>query len=241
MLATLRSRFRASAAGAGAPAAPATPPVSPFAHLAAARPPAPAARAQDDDKKDDKDKTTKKGQNDDDDACNDRKRGSADDEGDEDDKKKTKKKAQDDDDKKKDDDEKKSKRAQDDDEKKKDAAAVGNNNAGDVRDEGEFIAKVARARERGRIFAIMCSDQGKANPVAAAHLAMQTSMPRDEAIAMLSAIGTNAAPPRADAPPSLRDRMATVADPKLGAGDAGGEPTLAQQIIAAAKKARGEA
>lgn len=155
---------------------------------------------------------------------------------DEDDDAKAKKKAEEDDDKKKDDEAKAKKKAED----KKDK----NDDESDQDDEKDASARSARARERGRISAILLSDAGKANPVAAAHIAVMTSMPRGSAIGMLVAMGA-AAPtaPAAAAEPvrdPLRSRMAEVPTPAVGSDGSRSAPSMAEQIVLAGKKRRGE-
>lgn len=113
---------------------------------------------------------------------------------------------------------------------------------GDRRDDTKSKARAARGRERGRIRAILTSAAGKQNPVAAAELATGTSMPRQQAVAMLMAIGPAAeAAPAPAARDALRERMAKVDVPNVGASDDKPNPNLAQQIVLAGKKARGEA
>lgn len=112
----------------------------------------------------------------------------------------------------------------------------------DREDDDDPDARHARARERGRIKAIMLSDVGKRNPAAAAHLATGTSMSRKQVIQTLAAM--EAAMPQGSSGggrESLRNRMTGVKDPALGAGGESAAPNLAQQIVQAGKKARGEA
>jgi hypothetical protein len=109
----------------------------------------------------------------------------------------------------------------------------------DKDDDAKAATRAARARERGRITAIVTSKAGKANPVAAMEIACATSMSRRQAIGLLQAMGAPAA--SAKSSDSLRSRMANEAQPDVGSGD--GEqvaPNLAQQIILAGKKRRGE-
>jgi hypothetical protein len=107
----------------------------------------------------------------------------------------------------------------------------------DREDDDKPEARAARARERGRIQAIVLSDAGKANPVAAMQLACGTSMSRKQAINMLAAFGPAAVSAPRD---GLRDRMALVPQPAVGAGGEQPAANLAQQIILAGAKARGE-
>ena len=120
----------------------------------------------------------------------------------------------------------------------------------DEQDEGEPAARAVRRRERARCAAIFSSEFAGKNPVAAAHLAFQTALPRSQAIGMLGALcaSQQAAPAPAPAAPAardqLRDRMAAVEIPEVGAsgGDAPatGVKGLADQIVAAGRKRRGE-
>ena len=214
---------------------------SPFAHLARA----PKAADGDDDTKK-KDDAAKKAKADDegegDDTKNDDKK--------KDDAKKAKKAKADDGDDKDSDDGDDADEDSDDDKKKDDAKKAKKAKADDGDDddmedeEQDKDARAARARERSRIRAILVSEPGKANPVAAAHLATGTSMPRAHAIEMLAAMQAGqvgagaAAEPRRD---NLRDRMAEVPNASVGAEDQRPAPNLAAQIIAAGKKRRGEA
>lgn len=146
----------------------------------------------------------------------------------------------------------KSKKAEGGDEKKKDEDE-GDDDAkasddDDETDDQDMSARSARARERRRIRAIMVSASGRADPIAAAHLAMDTSMPRAQAIGLLTAMqaGREGAPAAAapSAREGLRSRMDSVPNPAVGADAEGGKgsgPSLADRIVAAGKKRRGEA
>jgi hypothetical protein len=110
----------------------------------------------------------------------------------------------------------------------------------DKKDEDEPGARAARAREKGRLRAIMSSAAGLKFPSAALEVALGTSVPRNAAIQMLKAMTKDASPARASGS-SLRDRMAGVHVPDIGGGgDARPAANLAEQIILAGKKARGE-
>lgn len=201
---------------------------SPFAHLGR-----PAAAAGDDDKKKE-DAKKAKAEGDDEDKKGDETKDDA--------KKSKKAKAEEGDDEEDDDDEPKKDKAKG---KAKKAKADEDDGDDDMEDEEQDPdAKSARARERARIRAILVSEPGKANPVAAAHLATGTSMPRGQAIEMLAAmqagqpVAAAAVEPKRD---NLRDRMADVPNPTVGS-DAAAQPApnLAAQIIAADKKRLGE-
>lgn len=151
-----------------------------------------------------------------------------------------------------DEDKKESRRAEEDDEEKE--AEDGTEDAEDEPEEDKKSRKAKRAKaeddkkedaeargrrlERARAQAIFASPAAGIRPDIAAHLAFQTCLPSGEAIALLASVAA-AAPRRND----LFERMATVKSPNVGVE--GAEPhesrALAAQILAAGKKARGEA
>jgi hypothetical protein len=209
---------------------------SPFAHLARQY----AEADDDDDKKKKDDAKSKKAAEDDDDdkKKDDAKSKAAEDDDDDDDKKKkdAKSKAEDDDD---DDDEKKKKKDDDDDDAKARASAPADgNDASDVADDRNPVMAAARARERGRIRAIMESKFGRLHPKAAARYAFGRKS-RAQAIEDLAALHDELPPVTAARDP-LRDRMADAPKPDLGVDNNQQQPNLAQQIVLAGKKRRGE-
>lgn len=118
--------------------------------------------------------------------------------------------------------------------KAKKAKAEGDDET-DGEDEADSKMASARARERGRIAAIMSSEAAVANPAAALRLAVTTSMSRDAVVATLKDIGP--------AGRSGRDRLMGVTVPDVGSGGSqqpGGASSLASAIIAAGKRRRGE-
>ena len=202
---------------------------SPFAFLGR------SAAASDDDDKDDRNKSKSKAEDKDDDEDDKKDKDKKDEDA------KSKKAKAEDGDKDDDDDKKKKKDDDQDDDKAKGKKAKASD---DEDDESDASSKKARARERGRIRAILTSDAGQTDPVAAAHVALDTAMPRAEAIGMLTAMSVSRAASGGSAPAraGLGDRMGGVKNPDVGA-DAGqsGGPSMADRIIAAGKKARGEA
>jgi hypothetical protein len=198
---------------------------SPFSHLARNAQPAVAGKASDDDDKKKKDEEEAKRAED---------------------KKKEDEEAKKAEDKKKEDEEAAAKKKADDKKKEEDAKKADDDD-GDTNDEKDPEARAARARERGRIRAIVTSDAGKLNPVGAMHLATGTSMSRSQAIETLHAMGVPAAAAEpARQTDTLRDRMATVKNPDVGpdgaqAPAAGSVQATAAAIVAAGKKRRGEA
>ncbi len=141
----------------------------------------------------------------------------------------------------------KGKRAEADDDEGDDGESGDDDEEGDDGSDGADMrkksARAARLRERARCSAIFKDAAAGKNPALAAQLAFGTSLPRSEAISVLRAGGLAvASSPRR---PTLDERMAAVKVPSVGAGDAGrpasGAQSVAQQIIAAGKRARGEA
>ena len=129
-----------------------------------------------------------------------------------------------------------------DEEKKKKSKKRKAEDQEDDEDEKKPEARAARAREKDRVKAIMSSPAGLRFPAAALQIAIGSSLPRHKAIKMLNAMtkdmSPGAGPAAAD---SLRDRMAAVQQPAIGAGDARPAANLAEQIVAAGRKRRGEA
>jgi hypothetical protein len=110
----------------------------------------------------------------------------------------------------------------------------------DDEDEEKPEARSARLREKARIATILHSAAGQRLPGAALQLALESSMPRHAAVKLLASMSGNVPQSR----DGLRDRMAGVDVPDLGAGDAqqpaAGVQGTAAAIIAAGKKRRGE-
>jgi hypothetical protein len=116
---------------------------------------------------------------------------------------------------------------------------TGDYDGGDTKEE-----RAARARERSRCHDITNSRAGLALPVAAAHLAFESTMPRGEAISlletMLGAMNARAAP-QARRTDALRERMAVEPNPNIGLGvDSDGPSNVAEFIVAADRKRRGQ-
>ena len=126
----------------------------------------------------------------------------------------------------------------DDDEKKKKKAKKKAEDKEDEKDEDKPDARAARAREKARVRAIMSSPAGQQFPDVALGLACDTAMPRHAAIKVLTRMTKNlSAGAGGD---SLRDRMAGIRQPDIGASDARPASNLAEQIVIADRKARGE-
>jgi hypothetical protein len=114
------------------------------------------------------------------------------------------------------------------------------NEAGDDEGGESKKEKAARISERARCEAIFASPAAGVRPDMAAHLAFSTDMSKAEAIAMLSAFAKGSTPKN-----SLSSRMARVQTPNPGvatpaAAAVTGPAAVAQRILAAGKKARGE-
>lgn len=108
--------------------------------------------------------------------------------------------------------------------------------AEDADDEDDTAKKAARARERVRCARIIAHGIKIGAVRQAGVFAFDTNMSSKAAIAALNAARADSAPRRE----SLSSRMAATRVPNPGAASAGGAPTLAEQIILAGKKRRGE-
>lgn len=102
-------------------------------------------------------------------------------------------------------------------------------------DESDDAKKASRAQERARCARIMAHGINIGAARQAGVFAFDTKMSSKSAIAALDAS-------QADAPrrSTLGDRMSHVQTPIPGAGGTVGAPSVAQQIVAAGKKRRGE-
>lgn len=200
-----------------------------FAHLLGRNAEAKAKRAEDD-KDDDKDAKARADDGDDDGDDKDAK-AKARAEDDSDDKDKDARAEDGDDDDKKDDD-KKSRKA------KKARADDGDDN------DDDSDARAQGAREmQARCAAIFGSEHAVKNLAQTAQLAFGTNLPAAQCIDILKVGASPAAAPQARRN-TLDERMANVKTPAVGASDAtppAGKQGLAAQIVAAGKKARGEA
>jgi hypothetical protein len=125
--------------------------------------------------------------------------------------------------------------------KKKSKAKKKAEDDSDDSDDKKPDARAARAREKARIRAIVTSDAGLRFPSAALQIALGGSTPRHAAVQMLAAMTKDAAPASASGRDSLRDRMAGERSPEVGSGgDERPAANLAQMILAADRKRRGE-
>ena len=110
----------------------------------------------------------------------------------------------------------------------------------DDEDEDNPEARAARGREKARIRTVMSSPAAQRFPAAALKVALDTSLPRHAAVAMLNTMTSEM--PRGS---SLHDRMSRTPPLDIGAGGEGGDEksvnATAQRILAAGKMARGEA
>lgn len=120
-----------------------------------------------------------------------------------------------------------------------DEKAFRDDSIGDRAAERDDVISAYRDCERHRIAAILNSPEGRANEKAAKALALDGHMPRDEAIAMLKAIG-----PGQKAGAGLSDRMSGVNAPNVGPADPvkveGDRRAGALAIVNAGRRARGE-
>jgi hypothetical protein len=110
-------------------------------------------------------------------------------------------------------------------------------------DEATADLRAARARERDRIKAIFLSAPGTKNPMMAAHVALESSAPRDEAIAAMAATQRAAVATLLRPRPSVLAAQIVMAGKKRRGEVASDAPEtsseLAKQIVAAGRKARG--
>lgn len=114
------------------------------------------------------------------------------------------------------------------------AAAEGDDDGDDETDDAK---KASRAAERTRCARIVAHGIKIGAVRQAGVFAFDTKMSSKAAIAALDASRADAAPRRS----GLADRMATMSVPNPGAGGAAAAaPSLADQIVAAGKKRRGE-
>lgn len=127
----------------------------------------------------------------------------------------------------------------DDETKKKKKAKKKAEDKEDEKDEDKPDARAARAREKARIRAIMSSPAGQQFPAVALGLAADTSIPRHAAIKALTRMTKDLSASAAGSD-ALRDRMAGMQQPDIGASDARPASNLAEQIVLAGRKRRGE-
>jgi hypothetical protein len=105
--------------------------------------------------------------------------------------------------------------------------------------EDDEDAKAARARERTRCARIVAHGIKIGAVRQAGVFAFDTKMSSAAAIAALNA-GRLDSPARAAQKPGLRERMSTVSAPIPGGTGGAAAPSLAEQIVMAGKKRRGE-
>ena len=107
----------------------------------------------------------------------------------------------------------------------------------DSKDEADAGTRAIRLREKSRIKAIVNCQAGLANPAGALRLALSSTMPRHAAIKLLVSMAENVPQGR----DNLRDRMMGLPGINVGVGgETQSSATLAQQIIAAGAKRRGD-
>jgi hypothetical protein len=100
---------------------------------------------------------------------------------------------------------------------------------------------IARKNERERISSIVFSPAGLRNPEAAWRMALESDMPADHVLAILASFAPAPQGSRKESADSLRERMSNTKQPDIGAdADSGEGPTLAEKIILAGRRRRGE-
>jgi hypothetical protein len=106
----------------------------------------------------------------------------------------------------------------------------------DVADQADATARATRERERRRCLTILNSNSGKRLHDVALHLALQTNLAGHAAVALMKNMRENVQ----SGGDTLRNRMAGTTQPDVGVGAAQSTATLAQQIILAGQRRRGE-
>lgn len=130
-------------------------------------------------------------------------------------------------------------REEEEEEQARRAAAEGDDEDGD--DEGDGAKKAARTLERARCARIIAHGVRIGAVRQAGVFAFDTRVSSKAAIAALNAaMSDDAAKPRAPKRESLASRMADAKVSNPGAGGGAKAPSLAEQIVAAGKKRRGE-
>ncbi|HXR23786.1 MAG TPA: hypothetical protein VN742_00395 [Candidatus Binataceae bacterium] len=114
----------------------------------------------------------------------------------------------------------------------------------DEDDEKKPDARAARARERARIDTIMSCAEAKQLPGAALSLALNSSMPRHQAVKMLASMAADLSS-GANRRAALSERMASIPQPNVGldgpnAPVPGSTAELAAAIVNAGRRRRGE-
>lgn len=103
--------------------------------------------------------------------------------------------------------------------------------------------RTIRADERRRIRAIFLSDAGKADPDLAAHVALDSDLGVSAAVSMIATLAATRTRSQADCEPDLAAFVILAGKKRRGEVEvAPPKPTsrLARDVLAAAKKARGE-
>jgi len=120
---------------------------------------------------------------------------------------------------------------------KEDARRAAAEDGDDEDDESDDAKKAARSTERARCARIMAHGINMAAARQAGVFAFDTKMSSKAAIAALNASASDSTAGRRV---TLGDRMSRMETPNPGGSSAVAAPTLAQQIVAAGKKRRGE-